>query len=58
MTGHVYTSEGVFWQVMIHLAFIVSALALAWIDKMSMSHQQFLAAAKRGKNKSVAAPAE
>lgn len=58
VTGHVYTSEGVFWQVMIHLAFIVSALALAWIDKMSMSHQQFLAAAKRGKNKSVAAPAE
>lgn len=29
-----FTWDGVFWQVMIHLAFIVSALALAWIDKM------------------------
>lgn len=45
VTGHVYTSEGVFWQVMIHLAFIVSALALAWIDKMSMAHQRSVAAA-------------
>lgn len=35
VTGETYTSEGVFWQVIIHLAFIVSALALAWIDKMS-----------------------
>lgn len=30
-----YTGEGVFWQVMIHTVFILSALALAWIDKMS-----------------------
>ena len=30
-----YSSEGVFWEVMIHLVFIVSALALAWIDRMS-----------------------
>ena len=30
----IYTWDGVFWQVMIHLAFIISALALAWIDKM------------------------
>ena len=30
-----YTGEGVFWQVMIHLTFIVSALALALIDKWS-----------------------
>nr|WP_167150392.1 TIGR00645 family protein [Lysinibacter cavernae] len=29
-----YTSEGVMWQVVIHLAFIVSALALAWIDRL------------------------
>jgi uncharacterized protein (TIGR00645 family) len=35
VTGETYTSEGVFWQVVIHLAFIVSALALAWIDKIS-----------------------
>ncbi len=31
----IYSNHGVFWEVMIHLAFIVSALALAWIDKMS-----------------------
>lgn len=30
-----YTSEGVFWQVVIHSVFILSALALAWIDRMS-----------------------
>ena len=26
------------WQTIIHLAFIVSAMALAWIDKMSVKH--------------------
>lgn len=31
----IYSSEGVMWEVLIHLAFIVSAIALAWIDKMS-----------------------
>ncbi len=36
ITGETYTSEGVFWQVVIHLAFIVSALALAAIDRMSL----------------------
>jgi uncharacterized protein (TIGR00645 family) len=36
-----YTSEGVFWQVAIHMVFILSALALAWIDRMSNSgHRQ------------------
>ena len=30
----IYSGEGVMWEVIIHLAFIVSALALAWIDKM------------------------
>lgn len=34
----VYSSEGVMWEVGIHLAFIVSALALAWIDRMSHHH--------------------
>lgn len=29
------TSETMMWQTIIHLAFVVSALALAWIDKMS-----------------------
>ncbi|MDI6023216.1 TIGR00645 family protein [Leucobacter sp. UT-8R-CII-1-4] len=31
----IYSSDGVMWEVIIHLAFIVSALALAWIDRMS-----------------------
>jgi uncharacterized protein (TIGR00645 family) len=34
-TGETYTEAGVFWQVMIHLSFVVSALALALIDRMS-----------------------
>ncbi|MFT4029325.1 MAG: TIGR00645 family protein [Protaetiibacter sp.] len=37
--GENYTGDGVFWQVMIHLTFIVSALALAWIDRMSVKVQ-------------------
>lgn len=32
-----YTWDGVFWQVIIHCVFILSAVALAWIDKMSQS---------------------
>jgi uncharacterized protein (TIGR00645 family) len=35
VTDEVYTSEGVFWQVIIHTVFIFSAVALAWIDRMS-----------------------
>jgi uncharacterized protein (TIGR00645 family) len=38
VTGDTYTWDGVFWQVMIHLVFIVSAIALAWIDKMGQSY--------------------
>lgn len=38
VTGQVYTHEGVFWQVMIHLTFIVSAVALALIDRWSLRH--------------------
>ncbi|MDQ0575773.1 TIGR00645 family protein [Agromyces albus] len=34
-TGERYTSEGVMWQVIIHSVFILSALALALIDRMS-----------------------
>jgi uncharacterized protein (TIGR00645 family) len=34
-TGEGYTSEGVMWQVIIHSVFILSALALALIDRMS-----------------------
>ena len=32
-----YTPTGVFWQVVIHMVFIFSALALAWIDRMSQA---------------------
>ncbi|WP_460795765.1 TIGR00645 family protein [Microbacterium sp. GXF0217] len=39
-----YTPTGVLWQVVIHMVFIVSALALAWIDRMS---QQTAIAAHR-----------
>ena len=50
VTGESYTADGVFWQVMIHLVFILSAVALAWIDKISpkghsTSPNNFLAAA-------------
>ncbi|GAA2244348.1 TIGR00645 family protein [Herbiconiux moechotypicola] len=34
-TGETYTEAGVFWQVVIHLSFVVSAIALAVIDRMS-----------------------
>lgn len=36
-TGDIYTWDGVLWQVIIHMVFIFSAVALAWIDKMSQS---------------------
>jgi uncharacterized protein (TIGR00645 family) len=38
VTGNVYTWDGVLWQVVIHMVFIVSAIALAWIDKISHAH--------------------
>ena len=38
VTGESYTWDGVFWQVLIHMVFIVSAIALAWIDKISHAH--------------------
>jgi uncharacterized protein (TIGR00645 family) len=38
VTGEVYTWDGVLWQVVIHMVFIVSAIALAWIDKISHGH--------------------
>jgi len=34
-SGDTYTSTGVMWQVIIHCVFILSAVALAWIDRMS-----------------------
>lgn len=41
----IYSSEGVLWEVMIHLAFIVSALALAYIDRLGQAGH---ASPKRG----------
>ncbi|ROS28143.1 TIGR00645 family protein [Cellulomonas sp. PhB150] len=38
-------SEALLWQTVIHLAFIVSAIALAWIDKVSTKHPPKVAAA-------------
>ena len=38
VTGEVYTWDGVLWQVIIHMVFIVSAVALAWIDKISHTY--------------------
>ncbi|MEX1079104.1 MAG: TIGR00645 family protein [Homoserinimonas sp.] len=38
VTGNVYTWDGVLWQVVIHTVFIISALALAWIDRISQGH--------------------
>lgn len=35
VTGATYTAEGVLWQVVIHCVFILSAVALAAIDRMS-----------------------
>jgi uncharacterized protein (TIGR00645 family) len=32
-----YTWDGVLWQVIIHMVFIISAIALAWIDRMSQT---------------------
>lgn len=37
ITGDVYTWDGVLWQVVIHMVFIVSAIALAWIDRISQA---------------------
>ena len=40
--------EEMMWQTIIHLAFVVSALALAWIDRMTLSPKQRHANAERG----------
>ena len=37
ITGETYTWDGVLWQVVIHMVFIVSAVALAWIDRISQT---------------------
>jgi len=42
-----YTAQQMLWQTLIHLAFVVSALALALIDRMSLTAHQRAAAARR-----------
>ena len=37
ITGETYTWDGVLWQVVIHMVFILSAIALAWIDRLSQT---------------------
>ena len=32
-----YTETGVMWQVLIHLTFIISAVGIAWVDRLSES---------------------
>ncbi|MGI8392816.1 TIGR00645 family protein [Leucobacter sp. W1038] len=56
----IYSGEGVMWEVAIHLAFIVSALALAWIDKMGHASPRVVKRAVApitDQNHSPAAPA-
>ena len=38
--GHTVNNNGVMWQVIIHGVFVVSAIALAWTDKLMMSGLQ------------------
>ena len=35
--GVIFTNDGVMWQVIIHLVFVISAIALAYTDKIMMS---------------------
>ncbi len=36
-TGAKFSNDGVMWQVIIHVVFVFSAIALAWTDKVMMS---------------------
>lgn len=40
------SGETMLWQTVIHLAFVISAIALAWIDRMSLTAHQRAARAK------------
>jgi uncharacterized protein (TIGR00645 family) len=43
-----FTAEQMMWQTIIHLAFVFSALALAWIDRLSLTAHQRAANAHLG----------
>ncbi|UCR90451.1 TIGR00645 family protein [Mycetocola spongiae] len=49
------TWDAIMWQVLIHLAFIVSAIALAVIDKMQHSYQAMLRPAEEPSDQPVSA---
>lgn len=36
--GVAFTNDGVMWQVIIHFVFVLSAIALAWTDKLMMAN--------------------
>jgi uncharacterized protein (TIGR00645 family) len=36
-TGAVFTNDAVMWQVIIHVIFVLSAIALAWTDRLMMA---------------------
>lgn len=40
-------TDEMMWQTLIHLAFVISALALAWIDRMTLSPKQRFANVER-----------
>jgi uncharacterized protein (TIGR00645 family) len=48
INSHNYTSQQMMWQTIIHLAFVLSALALALIDRMSLTAHQRAQAAGAG----------
>lgn len=58
VTDEHYTSEGVFWQVIIHSVFILSALALAGIDRMSNAPHALGSLAAANSNDTTPRPPE
>ncbi len=42
-----YTETGVMWQTIIHMLFILSAIGIAYVEKISSSSEQAAQAAKR-----------
>ena len=36
----VFSNQGVMWQVIIHAVFVLSAIALAWTDRLMMANAQ------------------
>lgn len=49
-------NDKMLWQTLIHLAFVASAIALAWIDRMSLTAHQRASRAQAGADVSDAGP--